>query len=118
MLKRARMALEVNFTGNRTTPPCIWPLTSSFRTLNRLDVPYDMWSRSPLKGPQASDVTQTWPPLELSTLFGIQQIGRGCSEGSGLPFADCRGRWAPSTTPLKLPGFTQWIGQTGTQVPS
>jgi hypothetical protein len=38
-LKRARIALDVNFTGNRTTPPCIWPFTSSFSTLKRLDVP-------------------------------------------------------------------------------
>src|SRR5437867_5993230 len=77
-----------------------------------------MWSSSTLKGPQASLVTQICPPPELSTFFGIQQIGLGCSEGSGLPFADLSGRWPPSTTPLKLPGFTQWIGQTGTQVPS
>src|SRR5205085_4976751 len=96
----------------------IWPFTSSLRTLNRLDVPYDMWSSSPLNGPHASLVTHTCPPLELSTFLGIQQIGRGCSDGSGFPFADLSGRCAPSTTPLKLPGFTQWIGQTGTQVPS
>src|SRR6185436_6178745 len=77
-----------------------------------------MWSSSPLNGPQASLVTQTWPPPELSTFFGIQQSGLGCSDGSGFALVDFSTRWPPSTTPLKLPGFTQWIGQAGTQVPS
>src|SRR5574341_2123730 len=86
--------------------------------VKRLDVPYERWSRLPLKGPHASLVTHTCPPPELSTFLGIQQIGLGCSAGSGFPFEELSGRWAASTTPLKLPGFTQWSGHLGTQLPS
>src|SRR5688572_17058885 len=66
-----------------------------------------MW---PLKGPHLSLVTQTWPPLELSTFWGIQTIGLPGSVGGGL-------RLLIGWKPRKPPGSTRSRRDAGTHSP-